>query len=177
MENAEFRRLIARYGKDILSSPGMQAEKGFIQHGSISVYEHSIHVVYCSLALAAIFRLRVDQKAIVRGGLLHDYFLYDWHIPSPTHRLHGFRHANCALRNAAGEFSLTPIEQDIIARHMFPLNIKPPKYRESIFVCIADKCCAICEIFAGNWTRQKMKSSLFSPSVSILSKFPAKPKP
>jgi uncharacterized protein len=28
---------------------------------------------------------------------------------------------------------------------MFPLNISPPKYRESVIVCIADKISAVCE--------------------------------
>ena len=40
------------------------------------------------------------------------------------------------------------IERDIIKRHMFPLNIRPPKYRESWIVCLADKICAVNEFFA-----------------------------
>ena len=62
-----------------------------------------------------------------------------------SNRLHGFTHAKRALKNAEKEFSLNPIERDIIIRHMFPLNIKPPKYRESIIVCIADKISATIE--------------------------------
>ena len=31
---------------------------------------------------------------------------------------------------------------------MFPLNLTPPRYRESILVCIADKICAVYETFS-----------------------------
>jgi uncharacterized protein len=78
----------------------------------------------------------------VRGALLHDYFLYDWHVPAPEHNLHGFSHAGAALKNAKRDFEINRLEQDIIEKHMFPLNIRPPKYRESIIVCLADKLCA-----------------------------------
>ena len=37
------------------------------------------------------------------------------------------------------------IERDIIKKHMFPLNIAFPKYKESLIVCIADKIIALYE--------------------------------
>ena len=54
-------------------------EKSYIQHGSTSVYEHSVKVAYTSLYFARRFRLNIDEKSLIRGALLHDYFLYDWH--------------------------------------------------------------------------------------------------
>jgi hypothetical protein len=30
---------------------------------------------------------------------------------------------------------------------MFPLSLKPPKYRESFLITLADKCCAASEIW------------------------------
>ena len=54
-------------------------EQNAMQHGSTSVYEHSVNVAYKSLLLAENFRLPVDKQSLVRGALLHDYFLYDWH--------------------------------------------------------------------------------------------------
>ena len=81
----------------------------------------------------------------MRGALLHDYFLYDWHVPSETHRGHGFTHARTALHNASRDFTLDAVERDVIERHMFPLNPVPPRYRESVLVCLADKICAIGE--------------------------------
>ena len=31
---------------------------------------------------------------------------------------------------------------------MFPLTFKPPKYKESVIVCIVDKFCSIYEVFS-----------------------------
>lgn len=133
------------YGGDILSSDGMQSEKQFMQHGSVSVYEHSVAVTRMALAAAAFLRrlrVHVDERALVRGALLHDYFLYDWHVPDKSHRLHGFTHARRALENAERDFVLGEIERNMILTHMFPLNLRPPKYRESVILCLADKICA-----------------------------------
>lgn len=134
------------FGSDILFSEKMQSEKNFVQHANVSCYEHSVNVAEKSLFLARVFNKKVDEKSLVRGALLHDYFLYDWHMSG--HRLHGFFHAKRALRNAERDFELSEIEKDIIKRHMFPLNLCPPKFRESRIVCLADKICAIEEIFS-----------------------------
>lgn len=139
---------LKKYAGDILESDGMESEKEFMQHGTTSCYEHSVMVACMSLRLAKKFRLSVDTRSLVRGALLHDYFLYDWHIPDASHRWHGFTHPVCALRNATRDFSLNHIEQNIILRHMFPLNPIPPRYKESILVCIADKICALRETFS-----------------------------
>ena len=82
---------------------------------------------------------------MIRGALLHDYFLYDWHIPDKNHRLHGFIHAKKALLNASRDFKLNDIEKNMIYTHMFPMNLRIPKYKESIILCIADKIVAIKE--------------------------------
>ncbi|MGI5893836.1 MAG: HD domain-containing protein [Candidatus Merdivicinus sp.] len=160
MNAQTFRQLLEQFGTDILQSSGMQLEREFIQHGNVSVLEHSIHVAYLSLWLAYALRLEINTRALLRGALLHDYFLYDWHIPDPSHRLHGFRHAKFALKNAMRDFSLGKTECDIIARHMFPLNLTPPKYRESILVCLADKICAVCETMSSEWAKRRFQSRL-----------------
>ena len=116
-----------------LESKGrLKKEKEYMQHGSTSVYEHSVKVAYISLCLAKWLHLKVDPVSLMRGALLHDYFLYDWHEKDRSHRLHGFRHASTALRNAEGYFQLNEVEKNIIARHMFPLNPIPPKYKRSL---------------------------------------------
>jgi len=138
--------LVAVYGREILRSPGMQTEKCFPQHGNASCYDHSIRVACVSLWLAHRARLSVDLSSQIRGALLHDYFLYDWHIPDPSHRWHGFSHAQTALRNATRDFNLNEIERDIIGSHMFPLTLGVPQHRESAVVCLADKLCTIWEV-------------------------------
>ena len=100
-------------------------------------------------ALARALHLRVDENALIRGALLHDYFLYDWHLKDPSHRLHGFTHPATALRNAGEDWSLSPIEKEIISKHMFPLTPLPPTCREAWLVCLADKLCAAGETCGG----------------------------
>ena len=46
------------------------------------------------------WKLNCDKGSLVRGALLHDYFLYDWHQPHKEYGLHGFTHPSTALRNA-----------------------------------------------------------------------------
>lgn len=141
----EYRTVRAR-GGDILSSPGMLSEKEFIQHGNVTVYKHSLSVAVTCLLLAEKFGIRVDESSLVRGALLHDYFLYDWHVADPSHRLHGFIHAKKALENAERDFTLNDIERNMIKCHMFPMNLTLPRYRESVILWVADKLCAAGEI-------------------------------
>jgi uncharacterized protein len=82
----------------------------------------------------------------VRGALLHDYFLYDWHDHAPD-RWHGFTHPRRALENASRDFALNGIERDLIAHHMFPFVPAPPRHREGWVVTLADKYCTLREVF------------------------------
>ena len=113
-------------GKSIILSPEAQAMKQFTQHGETTV---------------------VDKDSLVRGALLHDYFLYDWHVKDKSRRFHGFTHASVAAANASRDFELNDIERDIIAKHMFPLTPFPPMHREGFIVSLADKWCALAETF------------------------------
>ena len=126
--------------------------RDFIQHGDVTVYDHVVSVACASLAAADRLEragVRIDRTSLVRGALLHDYFLYDWHDPDPSHRLHGFRHPYFALVHAEEDFELTPHERNIIVRHMFPLVPVPPTCREAWIVCLADKWCALRETVRG----------------------------
>jgi len=126
----------------------------YVQHGSTSVYEHSVNVACMSLKIAFILKkvlhFTVDERSLVRGALLHDYFLYDWHQNESWHKWHGFRHPFFALVNARKVCALTPTEVDIIVHHMFPLTLIPPHTPEGIIVMIADKFCALYETFRMN---------------------------
>lgn len=119
--------------------------KKHIQHGRTSVYQHSINVARFSVGLAAFLHIRVNRRRLIRGALLHDYFLYDWHEKNAGHSLHGFRHPYLALDNARRDFRLNAVERDIIKKHMFPLTPFPPMYAESWVVCLADKICSLYE--------------------------------
>lgn len=121
---------------------GLMAE--FKQHGDTSCLAHTIAVVYCALAIAKKFHININKRELIRGGILHDYFLYDWHDGNGRY-IHGFTHPYTALKNADQDYELTARERDIIKKHMFPLTVIPPMYREAWLICIADKICACIE--------------------------------
>lgn len=145
--DTSYYRKVYLYGKDILKFPKVKEEKKYIQHGNVSVYQHTLLVAIGCLKFAESTKMKVDKKALVRGALLHDYFLYDWHKKDESHKLHGFTHAKKAFINASNDFKLNDIEKNMIICHMFPLNLRIPKYRESAILCLIDKACAINEIF------------------------------
>ena len=123
----------------------------FIQHGDVTVYAHVTSVARASLSFAECLGragISVDRASLLRGALLHDYFLYDWHDPDPSHRLHGFRHPFFALARAEEDFELTSRERPSIVRHRLPLVPGPPTCREAWIVCLADKWCALRETVA-----------------------------
>ena len=80
-----------------------------------------------------------DHVAAARAGILHDYVTYDWHVPDPSHRLHGFRHPGFAVTNSRKITELSALEENMIRRHMWPLTVVPPKYKEAWALTLVDK--------------------------------------
>lgn len=146
-KNKKIIEIIKRYGKDIICAESYQVEKDYCQHGVISTYEHSIAVTYMAVYLALRSKKPVNMRSVVRGALLHDFYMYDWHNPEVKGRkVHGYTHARMAMENAIREFGISALEQRIIYCHMFPLNLtRVPKEREALCVCMADKICATFE--------------------------------
>lgn len=114
--------------------------KDYFHHNS-SIYVHVQEVAYLSYRICKF--LKLDYRSAARGALLHDYFLYDWRnhdVPDlPRKKFHGIEHPTIALANAKKHFSLNEIEEDIIKKHMWPLTLFVPKYKESFIVSFADK--------------------------------------
>lgn len=141
-EKKEFIRII----NELLTTERIYEMTGYIQHGNTSTFSHSLLVAYSSYTLAHWLPMRYDTESIVRGAMLHDFYLYDWHIPDRSHKLHGFVHPGFALKNARRYFTLNRIEEDIIEKHMWPMTLnKIPLYKESMLVCIVDKICSLAE--------------------------------
>ncbi|MCR4908417.1 MAG: HD domain-containing protein [Lachnospiraceae bacterium] len=137
---------IKAYGRDILNNERHRQQSRYVQHGKCSVRKHCISVAALSLQMGEALQrhgIGCDERSLVRGALLHDYFLYDWHEKGACEGLHGFRHAASALKNAETDFDLNEREKDIIFKHMFPLNLtRVPACREAWIVTIADKICS-----------------------------------
>lgn len=135
------------YITPLLDHPEIQRMDKFVQHGHTTCLEHSLAVTYYSYILSKYFNLNVDYESLIRGALLHDFFLYDWHIKGSHKGLHGFRHPITALSNAKQYFNLTPIECDIISHHMWPLTLSIPRSKEACIVMLMDKWCSLRETF------------------------------
>jgi len=120
--------------------------KNYNHHSYTNCFEHSMHVSYYNYIICK--KLGWDAKAGAKAGLLHDMFLYDWHGYKPQNgeRLHGFEHPLKSLKNARACFNITEKEGDIISKHMFPLTITPPKYKETYVIIMTDKFCSACEV-------------------------------
>ena len=130
--------------KDLLSHEEVLKMRAYIQHGDLSIYDHAVNVAWTSFSLSRKLGLKVDERSLLRGALLHDFYLYDWHVPDENRkRFHGFHHPRTALRNARAHFPINRVEEDIILKHMWPLTPKLPRYRESWVVLMADKYCSV----------------------------------
>lgn len=130
--------------EQMASDPRVLQMKKFIQHGSVTSYDHVFRVARESLRVARRLHLEVDEESLIRSAILHDYYLYDWH--GHGDHLHGYHHPYIAADNATRDFDLTQKELKSIETHMWPLNIKdPPTSNEALAICIADKICSIQE--------------------------------
>ena len=139
------RDILSRAVSDLERKGRFAQLKRFRQHGDFTVYDHSLNVATASLRLAGRLGLKLDREALVRGALLHDYFLYDWHDPDPDRPMHAFYHPRAAWENASRDYALGPTEEDIIRHHMFPVVPIPPRTAEGWIVCVMDTVCAVKE--------------------------------
>jgi len=130
--------------RDLYKNSVVRSMKDIEHHKNVSCFEHSIKVAYISYKIAKKFNL--DYVSAARGGFLHDFYLYDWHEKGSHQGLHGFNHSKIALHNAQSITELNKKETDIIRKHMWPLNLVFPRYRESWIVTFVDKATTLKEI-------------------------------
>ena len=130
---------------EILKHEAVRSMTRYRQHRGVDCLEHSLNVSFASYRICR--KLRLDYRSAARGGLLHDFFLYDWHSGNPYGGLHAFSHPKVAAANAARYFSLNSRETDVIQKHMWPLTVTPPRYRESFVVVLMDKFFCVAEAF------------------------------
>lgn len=156
-------KLIHETFDEIIEKSRIKESLKHIQHGTTTVFEHSLSVTYYCLKIANTFKWKIDEKSMIRGALLHDYFLYDWHDKKNRLKLHGYFHPALALKNAMEIFDLNEIEKDIIKHHMFPLTLCPPKTKEGFIIILSDKWCSLYETFKINeWKNGKYARKLWT---------------
>ncbi len=151
--------------EDILMNDEFQKRKIFPHHHNMSVWDHSILVSFRSFIVAKTFHASEEVCAI--AGLLHDFYPWSWIYSEELEELdegiylfelrrkkkglfdlHGFTHANAASINYVKYFPELENKRvtNAIKRHMFPLNIVPPRYKESLIITIIDKLNSVNEL-------------------------------
>lgn len=136
----EFIELI----EDLINNETVQEMKKYRQHYETSCYDHCLEASYYCYKICKKFNL--DYKSAARAAMLHDLFLYDWRVRQPDRKgFHAFTHGKCAYENASKLFELNALQKDMIVKHMWPVTLSLPKYKESYILTLVDKYCAVSE--------------------------------
>jgi len=143
---------------DLLTSDPVVQMSHYISHGKTTTLEHCCAVAYFSMRLSRTLHIQIDETSMLRGAFLHDFYLYDWHVPVSGRKLHGFSHPAAALRNARSHFSINRLEANVIEAHMWPLTLRSmPKCREAVVVCLVDKYCSFLETMGYRYRSKFMR--------------------
>ncbi len=133
--------------RDIIDCEQLGELKNITHHISTTRFQHCVNVSYYSYLVCR--KLRLNARSAARAGLLHDLFYYDRKEYNSTRSKgqpsHSAMHALLAAENAAAVTEITPLERDIIEKHMWPMTRPMPKYMESYVITVIDKYCAILE--------------------------------
>lgn len=141
---------------DLINHETVQKMKNFRQHYDTSCFEHCKMVAYYCYVICKKYHL--DYQSATRAAMLHDLFLYDWRTRQDGRKgFHAFTHPKTALENARKLFVLNDKECDIILKHMWPVTIRLPKYKESFIITFVDKYCALQESFKAYKAKKKLQ--------------------
>ena len=129
--------------------------------------------------MAKIFN--ADERRTAIAGLLHDFYPWSWMYSEDLEDLddgkylvevrtkhslfemHAFTHAEAAAKNYIKYFPELEDERitNAIKRHMFPLNIIPPKNKEGFIISFVDKVNSCNELPSPSFVTDKIKNSKF----------------
>ena len=139
----------------LLEDPRIVKLCTFPQHHGSNTLSHCIAVAKKSFELAEKFGWDIDERELVRGAMLHDYYQYNIKEEGLSAYRHGTSHPQIAMQKADKDFHLTEKEKNIIRGHMWPLTFAhPPKSREAILVSLADK-----EVDAVEFVRPELRKA------------------
>lgn len=131
---------------DMIENNTVKQMNNFKQHYETTCFEHCLVASYYCYLLCKKFNL--DYISCSRAAMVHDLFLYDWRKRQNGRKgLHAFTHPQTAYDNASKLFDLNEKEKDIIVKHMWPVTLALPKYKESYILTLVDKYCALNESY------------------------------
>ncbi len=142
-------RKIKKHGSLILHSDPFH--KGFRQthHKITTVSDHTLNVTITALKMSYLYRffkIRTDEKVIIRSALCHDLGIIGRDEKYKGNRECGQKHPVDSLALARKILSgLDEKTRDAIVHHMWPVSRKKPIFREGMIITLADKWCAAAE--------------------------------
>ncbi len=149
---------------DIIEHNKIEKLAGHFQHCNTCRLQHSINVSYYSFIICRKFGW--NKEAAARAGLMHDLYYYDWRVKNNFRTKHHAKwHPLVAKDNARKICDLHPIEEDAIVKHMWPMTLVPPRFKESYVVCLIDKFCAVVEYSNGRYL--KIRNRFFKKAYQI----------
>lgn len=126
------------------------------QHYKYTRLRHSVDVAYRCYFLSRLFGWQYSAS-LAKAALLHDFFFLEEGMNSLTL----FRsHPQIAVENAAAITTLSPMEQDIIEKHMFFANFTLPRYKESVLLIVVDNLSFVAEMAISLFTRRSVVAAL-----------------
>ena len=131
---------------DLLNQEKVQEMKKYRQHYNINCFDHCLFVSYNTYLICK--KHHLDYISAARAGMLHDLFLYDWRKRENGRKgLHAFTHGKTAFKQASTFLNLNDKEKDMIIKHMCPVTLAIPKYKETFIITLVDKYFAVAEAF------------------------------
>lgn len=131
---------------DLLHNETVLKMKNFRQHYETSCFDHCLEASYFCYKICKKFKL--DHTSAARAAMVHDLFLYNWRERQPDRKgLHAFTHGKTSYENASKIMKLNNLQKDMILKHMWPLTISIPRYRETFILTLVDKYCAVSESY------------------------------
>ena len=130
--------------RDIIKNDMVQQMKNYRQHFNVSCFDHCLYVSYNLYLICK--KHKLDYRSAARAAMVHDLFLYDWRKREDGRKgFHAFTHAKTAYNNAIKFLNLNTKEKDIIIKHMWPVTLAFPKYKETFWMIYVDKYLAVIE--------------------------------
>jgi len=132
LEDEDYMAIVGEF----LARPELKKLDQIPHHYVSTRLQHCLRVSYESYQITKHLGWKSYETA--RAGLFHDLFYYDWR---ETHfaKSHAYVHPRIAYRNAQKLTEISPLEKDIIIKHMWGATLAPPRYKESLVVTVVDK--------------------------------------
>ena len=137
---------------EVIDHQKVQELKNYPQHFNTSRFQHSLNVAYYTFLICEKFNW--NTKEATKAAMLHDLFLYDYRDVKYD-EWHPAAHPKNALVNSMQVTDITPLMEDAIVKHMWPMTLKFPAYKESWVITSMDKYCATLEVFSSLFRRRR----------------------